>query len=62
MSPAITERRWTPDDVAAYLEVPIETLYAWRKKGYGPKAARVGKHLRYDPDAVRAWFQAQLVN
>lgn len=62
MSLTTIERRWSPEDVANYLGVPIETIYAWRKKGYGPQAARVGKHLRYDPDTVRAWFAAQLVN
>jgi len=39
--------------------VPVQTLYAWRKTRTGPPAARIGKHLRYDPDAVRAWFSAQ---
>lgn len=60
MSPAVTERRWTPDDVATYLGVPVETLYAWRKKGIGPRAARIGRHLRWNPDDVRAWFAEQL--
>jgi predicted DNA-binding transcriptional regulator AlpA len=60
MSPALAERRWTAEDVSDYLGVPVETLYSWRKKPYGPRAARVGKHLRYDPDEVRAWFKKQL--
>jgi excisionase family DNA binding protein len=51
-----TEPAWTVDDVAAYLRVPVETLYTWRKRHYGPPAARVGRHLRYDPAAVRDWF------
>jgi excisionase family DNA binding protein len=50
---------WSVDDVAAYLRVPVETLYQWRKRRYGPPAARVGRHLRYDPAAVQAWFRAQ---
>jgi excisionase family DNA binding protein len=53
---------WTVDDTATYLGVPVETLYAWRKKRTGPPAARVGKHLRYDPDTVRAWFAARCHN
>jgi len=56
---AIDEPRWTVEDVAAYLRVPVETLYTWRKRRYGPKAARVGRHLRYDPDDVRAWLRGQ---
>lgn len=33
----------------------VETVYAWRKKRIGPPAVRIGKHLRYDPRAVRDW-------
>lgn len=36
----------------------VATLYQWRRRGVGPPARRVGRHLRYDPDAVRAWFNA----
>jgi len=50
---------WSVADVSAYLGVPVQTLYAWRKARTGPPAARIGKHLRYDPDAVRAWVTAQ---
>ncbi|MEH1167264.1 helix-turn-helix domain-containing protein [Micromonospora sp. CPCC 205539] len=52
---------WTVDDVSAYLGVPVQTLYTWRKRRTGPPAGRVGRHLRYDPDAVRAWFEQQAV-
>ncbi len=50
---------WTVEDVSAYLGVPVQTLYTWRKRRIGPPAGRVGRHLRYDPDAVRAWFEQQ---
>ncbi|MEU4691596.1 helix-turn-helix domain-containing protein [Actinoplanes sp. NPDC023714] len=50
---------WTVTDVAAYLRVPVETLYTWRKRRYGPPAARVGRHLRYRPDEVRSWLRQQ---
>jgi excisionase family DNA binding protein len=53
------EAFWTVADVAALLRVPQETLYAWRKRRYGPPAARVGRHLRYDPADVRDWFSNQ---
>ena len=53
------ESLWDVADTAAYLRVTVETLYTWRKKRIGPPAARVGRHLRYDPAAVRAWFQEQ---
>lgn len=53
------EPLWTPTDVATYLGVPVQTLYQWRYKGSGPPGRRVGRHLRYEPAAVRAWFAAQ---
>jgi Helix-turn-helix domain len=57
----VVERRtpeplWTPIDVAAYLSVPVQTLYQWRRKRTGPPCRRVGRHLRYEPNAVRSWF------
>lgn len=49
------ESLWSIDQVAAYLKVPVQTLRTWRKHRTGPRAARIGKHLRYDPNQVRAW-------
>lgn len=56
----IKDRTWTPKDVSAFLGVPIPTLYQWRHKGIGPKSRRVGGHLRYKPEDVHAWFEAQV--
>jgi excisionase family DNA binding protein len=53
-----TVRLWGVQDVAEYLGVPIKTLYEWRRHGRGPRSRRVGKHLRYDPEHVRAWFES----
>lgn len=55
----LPDRYLTPQDIAALFAVPIETVYAWRKRRTGPPAFRVGKHLRYDPAAVRAWTLRQ---
>ncbi|GAA2689624.1 DNA binding domain-containing protein, excisionase family [Actinosynnema pretiosum] len=46
---------WTVEDVAAYLRVPVKTLYQWKWRGEGPPVRKIGKHLRYVPDQVRAW-------
>jgi excisionase family DNA binding protein len=51
---------WTVTEVAAYMRVPVETLYAWRKRGYGPPAARLGRHLRYAAADVQAWLKGQV--
>ena len=56
LTPAPGGRLWTAQDVAAYLTVPIATLYQWRYLGTGPTAYRVGRHLRYEPAAVLAWL------
>ena len=50
------DRLWSVSDVSRFLGVPISTLHQWRYLGRGPAAFRVGKHLRYDPDAVRRWL------
>ncbi|MFB6628916.1 helix-turn-helix transcriptional regulator [Streptomyces sp. NPDC056362] len=52
-------RYLTPDDIASLFEVPLETVYQWRKKRTGPPGFRVGKHVRYDPAAVQAWVAQQ---
>jgi predicted DNA-binding transcriptional regulator AlpA len=57
--PLHPEKLWDIEQVADYLSVPVQTLYAWRKRHYGPPAGRVGRHLRYNPVEVRAWFHRQ---
>jgi excisionase family DNA binding protein len=59
MTSTTVEPLWTIEDVAGYLRVSVETLYRWRHRRTGPPAARVGRHLRYDPAAVREWFANQ---
>jgi predicted DNA-binding transcriptional regulator AlpA len=51
----LPDRYLTPDDIADMFEVPLETVYQWRKKRTGPPGFRIGKHLRYDPADVRAY-------
>jgi predicted DNA-binding transcriptional regulator AlpA len=60
-SAAAADRLWTIDDVSAFLQVPTATLYQWRHQRVGPPAFKVGRHLRYDPAAVRSWLAAQEV-
>jgi excisionase family DNA binding protein len=50
---------WGPKEVADYLSVPVQTIYQWRTRGYGPPGRKVGKHVRYRPADVEAWFEAQ---
>ncbi|SED75937.1 DNA binding domain-containing protein, excisionase family [Amycolatopsis tolypomycina] len=50
-----TDQLWSVEDVAAYLRVPVKTLYQWKWRGEGPPVSKVGRHLRYDSASVRAW-------
>jgi predicted DNA-binding transcriptional regulator AlpA len=53
------EPLWRISDVALFLCVPVATLYQWRHLGCGPKAYRLGKHLRYRRTEVEAWLADQ---
>lgn len=53
------EPLWRIGDVADYLGVPVGTLYQWRHLGTGPKAYRLGKHLRYRQADVESWLAEQ---
>ncbi len=50
------DRLLSVDDVAAYLCVPVKTLYQWRHKGIGPRGLRVGRPLRYRRKDVDLWL------
>jgi len=56
---ATDEPIWTVQEVSAFLRIPVGTLYQWRHRRTGPRASKVGRHLRYDPTEVRAWLQRQ---
>jgi excisionase family DNA binding protein len=51
---------WTVDEVSAFLRVPVGTLYAWRHRGSGPPAVRLGRHLRYPRDLLDEWLRSGL--
>jgi helix-turn-helix protein len=53
--PAAIEPLWTVNDTAAFLRVPVKTLYQWHWRGEGPPVQKVGRHLRYEPAQVRRW-------
>ncbi|WP_103544652.1 AlpA family transcriptional regulator [Streptomyces sp. SM1] len=56
----LPDRYLTPEDLVTMFSLPsVETLYQWRRKRIGPPGFRVGRYLRYDPAAVRAWVTEQ---
>lgn len=58
MEPTRIAPLWTVDDVSEFLGVPVNTLYQWRHRGYGPAARRVGKYIRYKASDVVDWVEA----
>jgi len=46
----------TAGEVADYLRVSVQQLYTWRYLGRGPRAAKVGRHLRYRDEDVEKWL------
>lgn len=57
ISSDLSTRLLSTDEVARLLVVPVTTLYTWRYKGTGPRAFKVGKHLRYRLADVIAWLE-----
>ena len=59
--PSRSEQLWSIQQVAQHLAIPTRTLYSWRCRKYGPPSYRLGNHVRYRPEEVRAWVDAQEV-
>lgn len=53
-----TERLWTIDDLAAYLNITKAMAYHLTNKGRIP-CWKIGKRLRFDPEAVRSFVRNQ---
>ncbi len=58
MKAPVLEPLLSIDQVAEYLGVSVPTIYDWRVGGGGPRAIRVGRHLRFAHADVAAWVQA----
>lgn len=55
----VTKPLMTIAELADYLQVPVKTIYNWRTVGGGPRASRVGRHLRFRLTDVEAWLDEQ---
>lgn len=49
----------TIQEVAERLTVSVGCIRAWRLRGEGPPAIRVGSALRWDPDEVDVWLDVR---
>lgn len=47
------------DQVASLLKVSVGCIRAWRIKGEGPPAIRIGTALRWDSAEVDAWLDSR---
>lgn len=47
----------TTPQLASFLGVPVSTLRKWRREGTGPRAFKVGRHLRYRRADVEVWLE-----
>ncbi len=48
----------TPEEVAEYLKVPVETIWRWCRNGDIP-AIKIGKYWRIPEDELRAFIKAK---
>lgn len=55
----VREPLWDVHQLAEFLAVPVQTIYDWRCKGYGPASMKVGRYVRYRESDVMAWLDSQ---
>lgn len=46
----------TTAQLAQQLSVSVETVRWWRKRGSGPRAIKLGRHVRYRDSDVQVWL------
>jgi excisionase family DNA binding protein len=52
-----TDETWlTPKEICALLQIPEQTFYQWRAKHVGPRAYRIGRHLRISRSDFVDWL------
>jgi predicted DNA-binding transcriptional regulator AlpA len=61
-SPADEAKEWfSPAQLAEWLDIPLATIYDWRKRKRGPHGTRLEGHVRYRRAHIEAWIAAQEV-
>jgi Helix-turn-helix domain len=49
----------SPARVAQAFDIQVDTLAAWRRRGYGPKWYRIGRQIKYAEADLLAWLSTQ---
>lgn len=52
---------WTTEECAKHLGVSVDWINASRCKGVGPPFYKLGRKVRYIPDAVEEWARSRQV-
>jgi excisionase family DNA binding protein len=55
---AAMQKLWSTQELADFLGLPIQTIYQWRKRNYGPTGRKMGRHIRYRPSEVERWINS----
>jgi excisionase family DNA binding protein len=50
----------TTCELADYLGIPVQTVYAWAARGTGPERVKVGRYTRYRMSSIDVWLNAQV--
>jgi len=54
--PYIPNRLLDIDDVAELAHVSVGTVREWLRRGIAPKPAKLGRLLRWNPEAIAQWL------
>jgi predicted DNA-binding transcriptional regulator AlpA len=49
---------WTLEELCAFVRTTPATVHTWRKRGTGPRAYKIGRHLLFAEADVAAWLAA----
>jgi len=51
----------SPQELADYLAIPVQTVYGWTRTRSGPVRLKIGRHVRYRRRDVEDWLILQQV-
>jgi excisionase family DNA binding protein len=46
----------SPTQLAAELQIPLQTVYMWRSRKTGPRGHVIGRHVRYMRSDINEWL------
>lgn len=52
---AVQPEWFTTEQLAKYIDTPMNTLLHWRKNAKGPRYHKLGRRVRYSRTDVDAW-------